>query len=236
MSDFGIIYKAAALSAAIKVFETEENEDIELGARRVFDALYKIQPVKTGKWIPTSERMPEVMDEVLLLFEENRAVGFYSDGSWCIFTGNGFYTELAEDEDHPNAWMPLSVYGGKGNERKGERERKGMKELDYIRCMLSDRELLEQLAEEAAELGQAALKLIRATGVTRNPTPVDVGEASLALEEEFEDVVAVMSAFLCGYEGTGKLVGHSKKRSKWQRWANRVRKGEEKREHKMQQD
>lgn len=113
---------------------------------------------------------------------------------------------------------------------------KTMKELDYIRSMLSDRELLEQLAEEAAELGQAALKLIRATGVTRNPTPVDVGEASLALEEEFEDVVAAMSAFLCGYEGTWKLVDHSKKRSKWQRWANRVRKGEEKREHQMQQD
>jgi hypothetical protein len=111
-----------------------------------------------------------------------------------------------------------------------------MKELDYIRSTLSDRELLEQLAEEAAELGQAALKLIRATGATRNPTPVDVGEASLALEEEFEDVVAVMSAFLCGYEGTWKLVDHSQKRSKWQRWASRVRKGVEKREYQMQQD
>lgn len=108
------------------------------------------------------------------------------------------------------------------SENNGEVERRqesAMEELDYIRSTLSDRELLEQLAEEAAELGQAALKLIRATGVTRNPTKVDVGKASLALEKEFEDVVAVMSAFLCGYEGTWKLVDHSKKR-----------------EHQMQQD
>jgi NTP pyrophosphatase (non-canonical NTP hydrolase) len=111
-----------------------------------------------------------------------------------------------------------------------------MKELDYICSTLPDRDLLEQLAEEAAELGQAALKLIRARGYTDNPTPVSREDAMDSLEEEFMDVLAVYAAFVGGYGGIELLMDVSKRRSKWQRWANRVRKGEEKREYQMQQD
>lgn len=64
---------------------------------------------------------------------------------------------------------------------------------EYILSVLNDHELLEQLAEEAAELSQAALKLIRASGYSNNPTPVTEQEAEANLEEELHDVLAVAS-------------------------------------------
>lgn len=58
--------------------------------------------------------------------------------------------------------------------------------------MLPEEEILTQLAEEAAELAQAALKLRRAkTGV--NPTPVSESEALLNLVEELADI------YLCAF-------------------------------------
>lgn len=61
-------------------------------------------------------------------------------------------------------------------------------DMEIIRAMLSRGEVLCQLAEEAAELGQAALKLRRALeGV--NPTPVPVNEAEARLAEEVADVL-----------------------------------------------
>lgn len=57
---------------------------------------------------------------------------------------------------------------------------------------LPDRELLEQLAEESAELSQAALKLIRAKGMSQNPTPISEGEALASLKEEANDVLIVL--------------------------------------------
>lgn len=60
-------------------------------------------------------------------------------------------------------------------------------EFKSIRRMLSSAELLAQLAEEAAELSQAALKLRRALDGS-NPTPKTVAEAALDLQEELSDV------------------------------------------------
>ena len=62
---------------------------------------------------------------------------------------------------------------------------------EYILSVLSERELLEQLTEEAAEMQQAAMKLIRAAGMSNNPTPVTAGQARTNLQEEFSDVLAV---------------------------------------------
>lgn len=59
------------------------------------------------KWIPCSEALPKVRTDVLLAFEKNMAVGFYSHGCWNVNTGNGFYTGVFTDEDKPIAWMPL---------------------------------------------------------------------------------------------------------------------------------
>lgn len=62
-----------------------------------------------------------------------------------------------------------------------------MNEFTIIREKLSKTELLAQLAEEAAELAQAALKLRRVYDGT-NPTPVKESEALNHLQEEIADV------------------------------------------------
>lgn len=54
--------------------------------------------------------------------------------------------------------------------------------------ILGEAEVLAQLAEEAAELAQAALKLRRVVD-GRNPTPVTEQEARQNLMEEYTDVV-----------------------------------------------
>ena len=57
---------------------------------------------------------------------------------------------------------------------------------------LPDRDLLEQLAEESAELSRAALKLIRAKRMGQNPTPISEDEALASLKEEANDVLIVL--------------------------------------------
>lgn len=54
--------------------------------------------------------------------------------------------------------------------------------------ILPKTEILAQLAEEASELAQAALKLRRALDGT-NPTPKSAEECRKAFEEEYADVV-----------------------------------------------
>ena len=61
--------------------------------------------------------------------------------------------------------------------------------------VLSQGEILAQLAEEGAELTQAALKLRRAMeGV--NPTPVSIQEAGERLVEEMADVIVCENQLL----------------------------------------
>lgn len=63
--------------------------------------------------------------------------------------------------------------------------------MDNIRKEIGQEEVLAQLAEECAELGQAALKLRR--GINgRNYTPVSILEAELNLQEEMADVLVCM--------------------------------------------
>lgn len=59
--------------------------------------------------------------------------------------------------------------------------------IEYIREQLPVEELLAMLAEEAAELAHAALKLRRVYDGT-NPTPVRASDAFAALREELADV------------------------------------------------
>ncbi len=60
--------------------------------------------------------------------------------------------------------------------------------VDYINDLLSSNELLLALAEEAAELSQAALKLRRAL-IGLNPTQVTQEEATQQLNEEMGDTM-----------------------------------------------
>lgn len=59
--------------------------------------------------------------------------------------------------------------------------------MGYMRDRIGDAAMYEQLAEECAELGQAALKLARVLR-KENPTPVTEDEARNAIIEEAADV------------------------------------------------
>lgn len=67
---------------------------------------------------------------------------------------------------------------------------------EYIKSNLNRRELLEGLAEEAAELAKAALKCIRAERLNNNPTPMKAFDAKRNLDEELRDVMTV--AYIMG--------------------------------------
>lgn len=108
----------------------------------------------------------------------------------------------------------------------------GMKEMDddlfydsyQLVSDLPDRDLLEQLAEESAELSQAALKLIRAHRTSQNPTPISEKEAMNSLIEEANDVLIVLV-----------ILGLVDQRAvhdwrKLVRWAERIQEAGEKKE------
>lgn len=84
---------------------------------------------------------------------------------------------------------------------------------------LSKAAILEQMAEEAAELAQAALKLARILR-GENPTPVTEDAAELALQEEYCDVrvcARVLDERLCLLSGTTWL-----ENQKMERWLKRL--------------
>ena len=88
-----------------------------------------------------------------------------------------------------------------------------MTDKEYILNELDTRTLLEQLAEESAELGQAALKYIRAHELSKNYTPKTEEEAELDLQEEFSDVLMVAELL--------ELID-CQNEEKWKRWAERL--------------
>lgn len=90
-----------------------------------------------------------------------------------------------------------------------------MADKNYILRILDARTLLEQLAEEASELAQAALKLIRAAEYSNNPTPITLQEAEVGLDEELHDVLAVASLL-------GIIDYDDDENPKWKRWAERL--------------
>ena len=89
---------------------------------------------------------------------------------------------------------------------------------EKIKQHIPQDELLAQLAEEAAELSQAALKLRRAlTGI--NPTPVTADEARRNLVEEAADVYNVLGLLL-DTEDNAEI--YSIIRRKKERWLKRL--------------
>lgn len=69
----------------------------------------------------------------------------------------------------------------------------GYEDSRKIYAILGEPELLAQLADEAAEPGQAALKLRRALDGA-NPTPISINRCREALAEEYTDVAQCASA------------------------------------------
>lgn len=90
--------------------------------------------------------------------------------------------------------------------------------LVVIRDKLPREELLCQLAEEASELAQAALKLRRTLdGV--NPTPTTYEEAYQNLKEEIADVELLI--FVLGLDKHAAEYAH-RMREKLDRWCKRL--------------
>jgi len=94
-----------------------------------------------------------------------------------------------------------------------------MTNVEIVKAALSKGELLAQLAEEAAELAQAALKL-RRTLSNANPTPVTMEEAYDNLMEELADIGNCLDAL--GYDEKDMALVEQKKPAKMERWAGRL--------------
>lgn len=87
----------------------------------------------------------------------------------------------------------------------------------YVKNHLSRREVLEQLAEECAELCKASLKMIRAEGLSDNPTPTTGVKAREDFIEELYDVLAVL--YVLDVQAVWPMVSDY---WKWKRWAERL--------------
>lgn len=90
--------------------------------------------------------------------------------------------------------------------------------IEFIRDHLSDEELLAQLAEEAAELSHAALKLRRVYD-GKNPTPIGRNEVQAKLFEEIADVFNCLRVL--GYSIDPKEYQHTMD-TKLDRWVGRL--------------
>lgn len=92
--------------------------------------------------------------------------------------------------------------------------------LDVVMEHLDQDEILAQLAEEASELAQAALKLRRAYNRI-NPTPVTVKQAFESVLEELADVYNCITAL--GFDRVIYMMEVVRiKREKMERWAERL--------------
>ena len=92
--------------------------------------------------------------------------------------------------------------------------------IDAIREMMPLAEVMTQLAEEASELAQAALKY-RRTLSNANPTPVTRREAEEKLLEEIADVKLCLH--VSGFEAVRHKIEVNRTISaKAERWLNRL--------------
>lgn len=93
-----------------------------------------------------------------------------------------------------------------------------MKDIEIIR-KIGHAAAFEQLAEECAELGKAALKMARILRA-ENPTPVTLEDALKNCIEEAGDVVTCLELF----EKTHLIhIDDEMRKEKIERWINRIR-------------
>lgn len=90
----------------------------------------------------------------------------------------------------------------------------------YVREELTLRDKLEQVAEEASELSQAALKLIRAFGMSENPTPTTSEQALSDFSEETQDLLCVLRLMFT--DSAWERVTNIDNYPKYRRWARRI--------------
>lgn len=106
-----------------------------------------------------------------------------------------------------------------------------MKDHEYIASRMTEEALLCQIAEEAAELAQAALKMRRVIAGD-NPTPVTEPAAMNALVEEIADVNLSINEFIQKQSANGQsIINYAVAvlmREKSRRWADRLKAAENK--------
>ena len=95
--------------------------------------------------------------------------------------------------------------------------------LDYISTNLTARELLEQLAEEAAELAQAAMKVCRSLDDSNNPTACSPEAAWGQIDEELVDVLNAYCAVYGNFSAAANALMDCAASPKWARWYERVK-------------
>ena len=79
---------------------TRENESLAKSVNEASEILRR-------RWIPVTERLPRMWEEVILRFPNNQAVGFHDgDSGWAVFSGDNMYTYVAPEEVHPTHWKP----------------------------------------------------------------------------------------------------------------------------------
>ena len=63
------------------------------------------------RWVSVTEHFPDAYEDVLLQFPNNQAAGFCDrDGCWSVYSGDGFYTEVADNEPKPTHWAKKLPY------------------------------------------------------------------------------------------------------------------------------
>lgn len=97
--------------------------------------------------------------------------------------------------------------------------------LRFIRENISAEDILCQIAEEAAELTQAALKLKRKMEM-RNPTPLDLESLKERLLGEIADVYVALDVLLASPDDLSSI--DHKYEFKLGRWVMRLMEGERK--------
>lgn len=77
----------------------------------------QIKELSKSRWISVTERLTDAYEDVLLKFPNNQAAGFVDrDGCWGVYSGDGFYTEVADNEPKPTHWAKKLPEPPKGEE------------------------------------------------------------------------------------------------------------------------
>lgn len=58
-------------------------------------------------WHSVKDDPPKEEQDVLLRFSSNMAVGFLRNGIWRIYSGGNWATDVFDDDELPQLWMPL---------------------------------------------------------------------------------------------------------------------------------